>query len=115
MRNYLKKPDIESGLAPGGSRRPGPFKRLWRNKQGSIYALAAFLALPLIGLVGIGADTAKLYLAKAKFSQALDAAALATAKSKVSDQSVASIFSRISSGVRSQVISQREGGTAETT
>jgi len=83
MRNYLKKPDIESGLAPGGSRRPGPFKRLWRNKQGSIYALAAFLALPLIGLVGIGADTAKLYLAKAKFSQALDAAALATAKQGV--------------------------------
>jgi len=83
MRNLLNTPDVVSDSAQGGSRRRGLFKKLWRSEQGSIYALAAFMALPLIGLIGVGADSAKLYLAKAKFSQALDAAALAAAKQGV--------------------------------
>lgn len=80
MRIFNSSLARDAGNKPPAGNRPGLLKRLWREEQGSLYALGAFMAMPLIGLIGVGADTAKVYMAKAKFAQALDAAALAAAK-----------------------------------
>ena len=60
------------------------FRRLFRNEEGSNLAYTAFIAIPLIGAVGVGTDAGRGYLVRAKLSQALDAAALAGAH-KVND------------------------------
>lgn len=54
--------------------------RFPRDRRGSIYAFAALFAIPMAGLVGIGADTGRAYMVKSRLVQTLDAAGLAGAK-----------------------------------
>jgi Flp pilus assembly protein TadG len=51
-----------------------------RDRRGSVLTWAAFLIVPLIGFVGIGVDSARGYMVKARLSQALDSAALAAGR-----------------------------------
>ncbi len=55
------------------------FRRLFRSEEGSNLAYTAFIAIPLIGAVGVGTDAGRGYMLRAKLSQALDSAALAGA------------------------------------
>ena len=57
----------------------GFIRRLFRSEEGSSLAYTAFIAIPLIGAVGVGTDAGRGYMVRAKLSQALDAAALAGA------------------------------------
>ncbi len=52
-------------------------QRFGRDKRGSIATIAAIGMLPLIAGIGIGVDSGRAYLLRARLSQALDAAALA--------------------------------------
>lgn len=54
--------------------------RFIKSESGSNLAYTAFIAIPLIGAVGVGTDAARGYLVRAKLSSALDSAALAGAK-----------------------------------
>ncbi len=51
-----------------------------RGNRGSVLTWAAFLMVPLIGFMGLGVDSARGYMVKARLSQALDAAALAAGR-----------------------------------
>ncbi len=51
-----------------------------RGRRGSLLTWAAFLMVPLLGFVGLGVDTARGYMVRARISQALDAAALAAGR-----------------------------------
>jgi len=51
-----------------------------RGQHGGVLAWAAFLMIPVIGFVGIGVDTARGYMVRARLSQSLDAAALAAGR-----------------------------------
>lgn len=55
-------------------------RRFLRSNSGSVYAAAAFMALPLVGLIGVGADAARIYMIKSKLAASVDAAALAGGK-----------------------------------
>ncbi len=59
-------------------RRPASFAR---DKRGSLLTWAAVLMVPLLGFMGLGVDSARAYLLKARLGQALDAAALAAGRS----------------------------------
>lgn len=50
------------------------------DNRGSLYALAAFISLPMGAFVGVGADAGRAYLVKSRLVQTLDAAGLAGAK-----------------------------------
>jgi len=52
-------------------------RRLPDNQAGSVMLLVALAAIPLVGFVGVGTDTARGYLVRSRLSSALDAAALA--------------------------------------
>lgn len=58
----------------------------FRGQHGSVLAWAAFLMIPLIGFVGLGVDTARGYMVRARLSQSLDAAALAAGRQTASAQ-----------------------------
>jgi len=60
----------------------------FRNRRGSLLTWAVFLMVPLLGFVGLGVDTARGYLVKARLSQALDSAALAAGRN-ASNQTLA--------------------------
>lgn len=62
-------------------RLAGLGRRLSRQRRGSLLTWAAFLMVPLIGFVGLGIDTSRAYLMRARLSQALDAAALTAGRS----------------------------------
>ncbi len=51
-----------------------------RGNRGSVLTWAAILMVPLIGFMGLGVDTARGYMVRARLSQALDAAALAAGR-----------------------------------
>lgn len=52
-------------------------RRLRDDKRGTMAAVMAVAAVPIIGIAGVGIDTARGYMLKQRMSQALDAAALA--------------------------------------
>jgi Flp pilus assembly protein TadG len=52
-------------------------RRLREDRRGTMAAVMAVAAVPIIGLAGVGIDTARGYMLKQRMSQALDAAALA--------------------------------------
>ena len=52
----------------------------FRGSNGSLMTWAAFLMVPIIGFVGLGVDTARGYLVRARLSQALDSAGLAAGR-----------------------------------
>ena len=51
-----------------------------RGRRGSLLTWTAFLMVPLLGFVGLGVDTARGYMVKARLAQSLDAAALAAGR-----------------------------------
>lgn len=51
-----------------------------RGRRGSVLTWGAILMVPLMGFVGLGVDTARGYMVRARISQALDAAALAAGR-----------------------------------
>jgi Flp pilus assembly protein TadG len=55
----------------------GLFRRFLADRRGGLYTVAAVIALPLIGFLGIAADASHAYLVKARLSTSVDAAALA--------------------------------------
>ena len=57
------------------------FRRLARDRRGSVALIFALALLPLCMAVGLAVDTARAYAIKSKLSQALDAAALAVGSS----------------------------------
>ena len=69
----------------------GHVKRLLPERRAASAVLLAASIVPLIGFVGMGVDGAKAYLAKARLSQALDAAALAGGKVMFSENRAADI------------------------
>ena len=75
-------PTIARWCRPAEGSRPtgGLFTRLRRDESGSVYAMAAVIALPLIGMVGIGIDAGMAYFVRNKLHRAVDAAALAGGK-----------------------------------
>lgn len=52
-------------------------RRLRDDKRGTMAAVMAVAAVPIIGIAGVGVDTARGYMLKQRMSQALDAAGLA--------------------------------------
>jgi Flp pilus assembly protein TadG len=61
----------------------GKLRSYARSSRGSVLAWAAFLTVPLLGFIGLGADSARGYLVRARLSQSLDAAALAAGRQTV--------------------------------
>jgi Flp pilus assembly protein TadG len=65
-------------------RLTGTGAALWRGfmggNRGGIAVWAALIFVPLMGFMGLGVDSARGYLVRARLSQALDAAALAAGK-----------------------------------
>ncbi|WP_162914898.1 pilus assembly protein TadG-related protein [Desertibaculum subflavum] len=55
-------------------------RRLRDDRRGTMAAVMAVAAVPIIGIAGVGVDTARGYMLKQRMSQALDAAALAGAR-----------------------------------
>jgi len=55
-------------------------RRLITNRRGAIGVFLALAAVPLIGFIGIGTDTARAFMVKSRLSTALDAAGLAGGK-----------------------------------
>lgn len=74
MISYTAK---RSDQARGGLR----LASFTRDRRGSLLTWAAVLMVPLLGFMGLGVDSARAYLLKARLSQALDAAALAAGRS----------------------------------
>jgi len=54
--------------------------RFLTGRRGGVAIWGAFLAVPLLGFMGLGVDSARGYLVRARLSQALDAAGLAAGK-----------------------------------
>lgn len=58
----------------------GTSRSFFRDSRGSLLTWATFLIVPLLGFVGVGVDSARGYMVKARLAQALDSAALAAGK-----------------------------------
>lgn len=56
-------------------------RRFRAGERGAVAVFLAFVALPLLGFVGIGTDVARAYLVTSRLSSALDAADLADGRS----------------------------------
>jgi Flp pilus assembly protein TadG len=67
-----------------------------RGRRGSVLTWGALMMVPLIGFMGLGVDTARGYLVRARLSQSLDAAALAagrqTADTKKAEDMAKTVF-----------------------
>ena len=63
--------------------------RFVRNTAGNIMISTSIMALPLLGVVGVGIDMAETYRVKGAFQGAVDAAALAAAKTYAASGDVA--------------------------
>ncbi|WP_374367667.1 pilus assembly protein TadG-related protein [Dongia sp.] len=70
-------------LRPGYHARP--LRHLVRDDRGSVAIWVGLSLITFVGCAGLAIDTARGYMVKARLSQALDAAALAGAKSLLSD------------------------------
>jgi len=71
---------MTSLLQRGNRRFSLLLRRFLRAENGSMYVVGAMIAMPLVGLVGVGADTARVYLVKSRLAASVDAAALAGGK-----------------------------------
>ncbi len=60
-------------------------RRIARGRRGSVMTWAALLMVPLLGFLGLGLDTSRAYMVRARLSQALDAATLAAGRSNTDD------------------------------
>lgn len=60
--------------------RPSPRRGILGGRRGGVATWAAFLMVPLLGFIGLGVDSARGYMVRARLSQALDAAGLAAGK-----------------------------------
>ncbi|TDQ78943.1 Flp pilus assembly protein TadG [Dongia mobilis] len=69
----------------------GPLARLVSDERGSVAIWVGLSLIMFVGCAGMAIDTARGYMVKARMSQALDAAALAGAKSLLSDSRDADI------------------------
>ncbi|MGF1610112.1 MAG: pilus assembly protein TadG-related protein [Kiloniellales bacterium] len=56
-------------------------RRFARDRRGGVFVLLSVLIIPLLAMVGLALDSSRAYLAKARLSQAVDAAALAGGRS----------------------------------
>jgi Flp pilus assembly protein TadG len=78
------------------AKEPRSFFRYTCDRRGSLLTWAAFLMVPLMGFVGLGVDTARGYMVRARLSQSLDAAALAagrqTADTAKAEESAKMVF-----------------------
>jgi len=54
--------------------------RLWRDRRGATGVIVASSIIPMIGMVGLGTDSARGYLMKYRLTEALDASTLAAAQ-----------------------------------
>lgn len=67
-----------------------------RGRRGSVLTWGAILMVPLLGFLGLGVDTARGYMVRARLSQSLDAAALAagrqTADAARAEESAKTVF-----------------------
>ena len=70
---------------PSAAPRPSGFLR---GRRGAVLVWGAFLMIPLLGFAGLGMDTARAYMVRARLAQSLDSAAL-TAGRNQADQAVA--------------------------
>lgn len=66
-------------------------RRLRDDKRGTMAAVMAVAAVPIIGIAGIGIDSGRGYMLKQRMSQALDAAALAGGRAVYSESRDADI------------------------
>jgi len=55
-------------------------RRFMGGRRGGVAVWAAFLIIPMLGFLGLGVDSARGYMVRARLSQALDAAGLAAGK-----------------------------------
>jgi Flp pilus assembly protein TadG len=82
--------------AGDNAQEPRSFFRFIRGRRGSLLTWSAFLMVPLMGFVGLGVDTARGYMVRARLSQSLDAAALAagrqTADAAKAEESAKMVF-----------------------
>jgi Flp pilus assembly protein TadG len=67
--------------------RRGRAAQYVRADRGSVLTWAALLMVPLLGFLGLGVDTARGYMVRARLSQALDSAALAAGRSNADQAS----------------------------
>ena len=74
--------------------RHGHAAHFARGRRGSMLTWAALLMVPLLGFLGLGVDTARGYLVRARLSQALDSATLAAGRSNA-DQAGAEARARM--------------------
>ena len=56
-------------------------RRFARDRRGGVFMLLGFMLIPLLAMLGLALDSSRAYLAKARLSQAVDAAALAGGRS----------------------------------
>ncbi len=71
----------ETGFGARSAARTGAELRGWfAGRRGGIMAWAAMLMVPMLGFIGLGVDSARGYMVKARLAQALDAAGLAAGK-----------------------------------
>lgn len=84
MREFLQHSDVSQGKVKA-ARRGSTLRRLAGNERGSVALWVGLALITFVGCAGMAIDTARGYMVKARLSQALDAAALAGAKSLLSD------------------------------
>lgn len=84
MRNFMRQSDVSRGT-PLPAERGSTLSRLGRDERGSVALWVGLALITFVGCAGMAIDTARGYMMKARLSQALDAAALAGAKSLLSD------------------------------
>jgi Flp pilus assembly protein TadG len=76
-------------------RRCAGIEMRWHgDRRGSMLVWMSFLMIPLMGFVGLGVDTGRGYMVRARLSQALDSAALVAGRS-TADQAGAEARARI--------------------
>ena len=65
--------------------RPRRAAQFARGRRGSVMTWAALLMVPLLGFLGLGLDTSRAYMVRARLSQALDSATLAAGRTNADD------------------------------
>lgn len=84
MRKFMQRSDVSRDVAPAAQRGP-TLSRLAGDERGSVALWVGLALITFVGCAGMAIDTARGYMVKARLSQALDAAALAGAKSLLAD------------------------------
>ena len=82
----LKMTCCSVNLAPGTASAQRGLLSFLRGQRGAVLTWAAILIVPLIGFMGLGVDSARGYMVRARLSQALDAAALAAGRQTADTQ-----------------------------